>query len=87
MRPQPNPFTNQTQFEFVVSERQHVDLSVYDVHDHLVTTLTSGMFSQGRHAAVWSGNEADGGPVAPRIYFAMIKAGSVRSTQRVILSR
>jgi hypothetical protein len=87
MRPQPNPFTHETQFEFILSERQHVDLSVYDVRGHLVTTLVSGVFPQGSHAAAWTGEEADGKPVAPGIYFVTMEAGSFNTTQRVVFSK
>jgi hypothetical protein len=87
MRPEPNPFTQETQFEFVLGERQHVDLSVYDVRGHLVATLASGVFPQGRHAAVWSGKEAEGGQVVPGVYFVTMKAGPVRTTRKVVLSK
>jgi hypothetical protein len=87
MQPQPNPFTHETQLDFVVSESQHIELSVYDVRGQLVTTLANGTFPQGRHAAVWTGEKSDGKPVAPGIYFATMKAGDVYTTQRVVLSK
>jgi hypothetical protein len=87
MRPQPNPFTSETQFEFLVGEELHVDLSVYDVRGQLVTTLADGIYHHGRHAAVWSGEGADGKPVAPGIYFVTIEAGTFHSTQRVVFSK
>ncbi|MFH1313931.1 MAG: FlgD immunoglobulin-like domain containing protein [Candidatus Eisenbacteria bacterium] len=87
MRPEPNPFTHETRFDFVVSEHRHVDLSVYDVHGQLVTTLASGMFPQGRHTAGWTGTESDGSQVAPGIYFVTMKAGSFHTTQRVVFSK
>lgn len=85
--PTPNPFHHETQFEFVLGNREHVDLSVYDVRGRLVSHLARGMFSSGPHAAVWTGTSADGTPAASGIYFAMLKTESHRSTQRVVLSR
>jgi hypothetical protein len=86
-RPQPNPFTQETQFEFILGERQHVDLSVYDVRGQLVTTLASGVFPQGHHTVAWSGDGTSGEPVAQGIYFVTMKAGSGRTTHRVVLSK
>jgi hypothetical protein len=87
VRPQPNPFTSQTRFDFILADPGHVDLAVYDVRGHRVTTLADGVFASGRHTALWSGVDSDGAPAASGIYFAMIKFGDYRSTQRVVLSK
>jgi hypothetical protein len=85
--PQPNPFSHETLFEFVVMRPEHVELTVYDVRGHVVATLADGTFSPGRHAAVWTGNGADGRALTPGVYFALMKAGPVRSARRVVLSK
>jgi hypothetical protein len=87
MRPQPNPFSHETRLEFVLPGYGGVDLSVYDIHGHLVATLADGMFTPGRHATVWTGTAADGAPVAPGIYFAVMRTGTGRAAQRIVLSR
>lgn len=86
-RPQPNPFTSQTRFDFILANPGHVDLAVYDVRGHRVTTLADGIFASGPHTAFWSGIGSDGTPAVSGIYFATIKVGDHRSTQRVVLSK
>ena len=85
--PQPNPFRSDMQIRFLVADQGEVDLSVLDVRGRLVATLASGTFSPGVHTAVWSGMAAGGRPAAAGIYFVMMQAGSVRQTQRVVLTR
>lgn len=85
--PQPNPFSRETRFEFILTADQYVNLAIYDVCGHRVATLADGILPQGRHTAIWNGKGPESMPVAPGIYFGALTAGSFRSTQRVVLSR
>jgi hypothetical protein len=87
IRPQPNPFTSETRLEFALTAHEHVNLSVYDVRGRLVADLVNGMFSPGRHTAVWSGKRVDGATVEPGIYFATMRAGGTTTSHRVVLSK
>lgn len=86
-RPQPNPFTSETQIQFLVAADEMVDLSVADVRGRLVATLASGTFTPGVHSVTWSGLADDGTPASPGVYFVIMNAGSVRRTERVVLGR
>ena len=85
--PQPNPFSRETVFEFVLAEPAHVSLSLYDVRGQRVVDLVDGKFSRGSHKAAWSGRRENGAPVAAGIYFATLETESGRVTQRVVLSK
>ncbi len=87
LKPEPNPFSGETRFEFVLGRTEQVSLSVYDVEGKRVATLVEGEFGPGSHTATWSGHSAEGTPLGSGIYFAEVRTGSTRSVQRVVLSR
>lgn len=87
MRPEPNPLSNETRFEFALRARDHVDLSVYDVHGRKVATLADGIFPAGRHSVSWTGTGTYGEPLASGVYFAIMQAAGVRATHSVVVSR
>jgi hypothetical protein len=87
MKPEPNPFSNETRFEFVVGASERVALSVYDIYGHMVANLAEGVYGPGGHTVSWSGKSSDGTPLASGIYFAEARTRSGRSVQRVVLSR
>jgi hypothetical protein len=86
-RPEPNPFTHETRFEFALRSRGHVELAVYDVHGRKAAGLVDGIFPAGRHSVSWTGTGADGEPLASGIYFAVMEGAGVRATQSVVVSR
>jgi hypothetical protein len=87
LKPEPNPFSGETRFEFVLGRTEQVSLSVYDVGGKRVATLVEGEFGPGGHTATWSGRSAEGTPLGSGIYFAEVRTGSARSVQRVVLRR
>jgi hypothetical protein len=87
LKPEPNPFSAETRFEFVLGQKERATLSVYDVRGHLVATVAEGEYGPGSHIATWSGTSTDGNPLASGIYFAEIRTGSARAVERVVLSR
>ena len=87
LRPQPNPFSLDTDIEFVLKDYREVDLSVYDVQGHVVATLAKGVFGPGSHQVSWPGNASDGTPVSSGIYFVAMRADGVSYTHRIVLAR
>jgi hypothetical protein len=87
MEPEPNPFSHETRFEFILTAAEHVGLSIYDIHGRLVANLVDSTFPAGRYSSDWAGTRADGTPAASGIYFAVMQAGGHRSSQRVVISR
>jgi len=85
LRAAPNPFNPQTGLRFVLPAASFVQLSIYDVRGRAVRTLVSGTFAAGEHVAVWDGRDG-GGRVQPSgVYFALMKAGRIKLTQRLTL--
>jgi flagellar hook assembly protein FlgD len=85
--PQPNPFSEETRIEYVMTVPGHVNLSVYNASGQKVTTLRDAYAGPGCHAETWRGDAADGSRAAAGIYFVRMTAGSYVSTRRVVLSR
>lgn len=87
LNPEPNPFSGETRFEFVLGRTEQVSLSVYDVEGKRVTTLVESELGPGSHSVTWSGHTAEGTPLGSGIYFAEVRTRSGRSVKRVVLSR
>jgi hypothetical protein len=87
LAPEPNPFSGETRFEFVLGRAEEVCLSVYGVTGERVATLIDGELGPGSHTVTWSGLNTEGVPLASGIYFAEVRTASCRSVQRVVLSK
>jgi hypothetical protein len=75
----PNPFNPRTTIGFALSSASDdVRLEVFDVQGRHVRTLASGAYAAGRHAADWSGLDAQGRTVASGVYYAVLKVDGER---------
>jgi hypothetical protein len=63
----PNPFNPTTRFRFMLPERSHLSLVVYDILGRQVATLVSARMEAGYHMATWNASSAASG-----IYFARL---------------
>jgi hypothetical protein len=81
----PNPFNPQTTISFSLSAAGRVRLAIYDVAGRLVATLADGLFSSGRHALVWNGQDETGRHVVSGVYLYKLEAGSYVETRRMTL--
>jgi M6 family metalloprotease-like protein len=89
---EPNPFdpvgvNSETVISFLLSFRASVSLNVFDVKGRLVTTLVSGVRSEGPHQVPWDGRDARGGRVASGVYFYQLRAGGQAVSQKMVLLR
>ncbi len=75
----PNPFNPSTTISFSTRETGTVDLGIFDISGHRVTTLVSGTLDSGIHEIRWNGRSADGRMAPAGVYFARISSenGSV----------
>jgi len=62
-------------------------LSIYDARGRLVRTLKSGGDWPLAGALVWDGRDERGGEASSGTYFAVLKAGAQRSSQKLSLIR
>ena len=81
----PNPFNPMTRIEFILGQRDAVDLSVFDVTGRRIVTLVHGEFDAGPHEAIWNGKRADGGTVAAGIYRCVLRTSTGLMTRSMVL--
>ena len=83
----PNPFNPQTQITFELARAAHVKLSIYNLRGQLVKTLLDTPFGRGIFSKIWDGKDAAGRDVASGQYMYELRAGDVRSMNKLMLLR
>jgi hypothetical protein len=76
----PNPFNATTQITFVLPEKRHVSLKVYNVLGQLVATLIDQVSDAGSSVAMFDGTGVAGG-----VYFYRLRAGNFEESKKLIL--
>jgi aminopeptidase N len=83
----PNPFNPSTTIAFNLpgtpGERQHVDLTIYDIRGRRVKTLVDSDLEPGSHKIYWNGRDSKGEPVSSGIYMYTFKAGNKTLTRKM----
>ena len=74
----PNPFKNQTEIRFHVSEPEYVNLSVFDPAGRPVRSLISRSLEKGWHQVQWDGCDDLGRNAAGGAYVCRLDAGRFR---------
>ena len=84
----PNPFNPNTKIAFDIAENTDVTLSVVDMTGRTVQTIIPGQnHTAGSYSIHWNGKSESGRNAASGVYLLVLKAGSVRKTQKVMLVR
>jgi hypothetical protein len=85
----PNPFNPATTLRFDVAgaPAQDVRLAIFDVRGRLVRTLVNEPRDPGRHAVVWTGQDAMGKSVPSGVYIARLEAGATVQARKMTLLR
>jgi hypothetical protein len=78
----PNPFNPATRVPYYLPAEQYVRLAVYDVSGRLLAVLVDAVQPAGEHAVEWNAHG-----LASGIYFCRLEAGSVRMTQKIVLTK
>jgi hypothetical protein len=86
MAPRPNPSQGATELSFALAREGEATLTVYDAGGRRVAVPASGVFTAGAHRAVWDGRSFDGVRVPAGVYFAELRAGADRSSQRLLIA-
>ncbi len=79
----PNPFNPNTTIHFKISVDEIVELTVFNVLGHKVTTLVSNKLSAGNHSVNWNGRDDKGVIVPSGIYFYKLDAGKYSETKKL----
>ena len=83
----PNPFTDQIQISFLLSENQWIDLSLYDSYGRKIYTLINGHQYAGEHHVSWDGRGASGVSVTSGMYFLQLLTHHEIRSQKILLMR
>ncbi|MEE8572665.1 MAG: PKD domain-containing protein [Gemmatimonadota bacterium] len=83
----PNPFSPDTEIEFVLPVGCDVNLAVYDAAGRRVGTLVDGYRQDGRHAVTWSAVDAGGRTLPNGVYLCKLEAGGHVVTRKMVLLR
>jgi len=68
----PNPFNTCTTIPYSPDKKCRLNLKIYTINGHLITTLLNSVVEGGEHFITWDGLDSHGLPVASGIYlFAM----------------
>ncbi len=81
----PNPFNPTTTIRFVIPQRTHVELAVFDAQGKRIITLVDGVVEAGNRSAEWNGRDWRGASVATGVYFYRLAAGSTALSKKMLL--
>jgi len=81
----PNPFSPGTEISYVVKDAADVNIGVYNLKGQLVRSLVNTHRANGSYNVVWDGKDSRGAACSSGIYYVIMQAGSVRSSQKMVL--
>jgi hypothetical protein len=85
----PNPFNPSTTIVFDIpgssGEKQHVEVTVYDIRGRCVKTLNDADLEPGSHKIHWDGRNDRGESVSSGIYLYTLKAGGKVYTRKMTI--
>jgi len=81
----PNPFKTSTTIEFYLEERNHIQLSIYNMSGQMVSSLANGEYPAGNHLVVWKGKTHTGQAAKPGIYLCKLQFGNNIQTKKMRL--
>jgi hypothetical protein len=83
----PNPFNPSVTVPFVLSEPQHVTITVYNATGRRVALVADRFYTMGEHNVTWRGVDDQAREVSSGVYFIRLTSGGTASTRRGILLR
>ena len=83
----PNPFVDQTQLRFELSQEEEVSLEVYNLQGQRLQQLAKAKLGAGLHKYTWDGTDGNGQAASAGIYFLRLRIGQKWYTRKVSLIR
>ncbi|MBX2989861.1 MAG: Omp28-related outer membrane protein [Bacteroidetes bacterium] len=83
----PNPFNPTTQFDYAVSSRSFISITVYDLLGREVKSLVSDEKAAGVYKAEWDGTDNAGTVLPSGMYLYRMTAGNFSETRKMILMK
>jgi hypothetical protein len=76
----PNPFNSATIIKYVISEKQHIELTIYNLNGQRIKTLINQVQSAGSYAVSFDGSNLSSG-----IYLCNMETEDINITRRMLL--
>jgi len=83
----PNPFTSHTTIPFILTQKDHVSLLVYDITGKEVTTLINEQRPAGNHQITWDGTDGAGQKAKGGIFVYTLKTSTKVISKRMVFIR
>ena len=81
----PNPFNENTSFEFYINKKSKVFIGIYSYNGQLVKTLMNNEVDSGNHRVIWNGRNENNQQLANGLYFCKIINQGNYKTEKIIL--
>jgi hypothetical protein len=81
----PNPFRLSTSIRYMVPQKKHVSLSIYNIAGQRIKILYDGMREAGEYTAHWNGCDDRNNKVATGIYFYALRTDDLTVTKKMVL--
>ncbi|MGD9549064.1 MAG: FlgD immunoglobulin-like domain containing protein [Candidatus Krumholzibacteriia bacterium] len=81
----PNPFNPLTKVAFTLPVAARAQVVVYDAAGRQVRVLADDLFPAGTSEIAWTGRDDAGRAAASGVYFAVVRAGDLRESVRLLL--
>ena len=83
----PNPFQKTTAIVFSLAARQHVTISVHNIHGQTVCTLVDEILDANVYTRDWDGRDDSGKMVANGIFFVRMRTDNFSAVKKVLRIR
>jgi hypothetical protein len=80
----PNPFSNQTTFQYDVAEQTSIKIYIYNTLGQLVKTIDRGENGVGTHTVEWDGKNDDGDTLSSGVYFYQLRTKDFNKTMKML---
>ena len=81
----PNPFNPSTRIDIQTSERNDLNVRIFDATGRLVNTLMDKQLDAGHYTVRWNGLDSKGFGMPTGVYFIQVRSGIKMNTQKMIL--
>ncbi|MFQ5629912.1 MAG: T9SS type A sorting domain-containing protein [bacterium] len=83
----PNPFNAGTVIEFILSKRENVEITIYNIYGQEVRRLISQYYEAGTHRTFWNGSDERGNAAPSGFYIYRMRAGQFVQLRKLVLLR
>ncbi|MAV69500.1 MAG: hypothetical protein CMG04_01605, partial [Candidatus Marinimicrobia bacterium] len=78
------PFNPAVSFDFDITDRQNVQILIYDIGGRLVRTLINKSLPAGSYTRLWNAKDNSGMEVSNGVYFIYFDAGTFSKKEKIL---